>query len=77
MASVTVALNNHNKLINSNPNNLFIFHFRKISAKNGYSSPRIQIKHRIKLAYIKLAFITVFDEIKNDNPNITLNFSWT
>ena len=36
------------------------------------SSPRIQIKHRIKLAYIKLAFRTVFDEIKNDNPNITL-----
>ena len=42
------------------------------------SSPPIQIEHyRIKLAYIKLAFRTVFDEMQNDNPNITLNFSWT
>ena len=43
-----------------------------------YTSARIEMKHyKIKLAYIKLAFRTVFDEMQNDNPNITLNFSWT
>ena len=43
-----------------------------------YTSARIEIKHYCtQLAYIKLAFRTVFDEMQNDNPNITLNFSWT